>query len=266
MFTSRLLRLRPLVASSAAAAAAAAALTRDTENSGWFSSKPKVEMRYFAVQGAAETARYVMALGGCEWTETGWPIEFKKFSGPSSLYKSDGPCPEFAKASAAGLLAQNLGRAPVIVIDGKETIGQSKSMERYLARRLGVMGSNDFEAAQIDSITEHVRDLKEKYNKAKNVDKDKKEASIKDFFGKEMPEFFGKIEAALPATGGPALVGSALSYADVTLYCFVVDFFTDKAPPLAALAACPRLKASIDAVGKDPRIVKYRAARTNIAT
>ena len=153
-----------------------------------------------------------------------------------------------------------------MIIDGKESIGQSKTIERYLARRLGIMGSNEFEAAQIDAITEHVRDLKEKYNKAKNVDKEKKEASLQDFFKKEMPTFFGKMEKALPPNGGPALIGSSLSYADVTLYCFVVDFFTDKASPLAALDTCPRLKASVEAVGKHPSIVKYRQARTNVAT
>jgi hypothetical protein len=55
-------------------------------------------------------------------------------------------------------------------------------------------------------------------------------------------------------------------YADVTLYVFVVDYFTDKAAALKALEACPRLKASVEAVGAHPSIVKYRAARTNIAT
>ena len=74
MFASRLLRLRPLVATSAAASAAALAC-RSTESQGWFSSsKPKVELKYFAVQGAAETIRYVMALGDCQWTEAGWPV------------------------------------------------------------------------------------------------------------------------------------------------------------------------------------------------
>ena len=175
MFASRLLRLRPLVATSAAATIASAlSLTdksqREAENAAaFFSSKPKVELRYFAVQGAAETIRYVMALGNCEWTEAGWPVDFSKFAGPASLYKSDGPCPGFAEASAAGLQAKNLGRAPVVVVDGTESIGQSKTIERYLARRLGVMGANEFEAAQIDSITEHVRDLKDKYQKAKST-------------------------------------------------------------------------------------------------
>jgi len=267
MFASRMLRMRPVTCSAAAAAAALAAHKgRDAECDAWFSSKPKVELSYFAAQGAAETLRYVMVLGGCEWTEAAWPVDFKKFSGPASLYNPDGPCPGFAAASSEGTLARNLGRAPVVVIDGKESIGQSKTIERYLARRLGIMGSTELEAALIDSVTEHVRDLKDKYSKAKGVDKEKKEESVKEYFGKEMPVFFAKMEKALPAGAGPALIGKSLSYADVTLYCFVVDFFTDKASPLAALDACPRLKASVEAVGKHPSIVKYRAARTNVAT
>ena len=266
---ARALRLRPIVATTSAAAVAASATlasSRTAESQGWFSSKPKVELHYFAVQGAAETIRYVMTLGDLEWTEAAWPVDFKKFQGPASLYLSDGPCPAFAAASADGTLAPNCGRAPVVIIDGKEALGQSKSIERYLARRLGIMGSNELEGAQIDAIGEHVRDLKDKYNKAKGVDKEKKEASVKEFFEKEMPAFFGKMEKALPPNAGPALVGSRLSYADVALYCFVVDYFSDKASPLAALAACPRLKASVEAVGKHPGVVKYRAARTNVAT
>jgi len=251
----------------AATAATLAFTSRKADNAGFFSSAPKVDIKYFAVQGAAETFRYVMVLGGCEWTESGWPLDFKKFSGPASLKLPDGPCPLFAAAVADGTLDCNLGRAPIVTIDGKETFGQSKTIERYLARRLGLMGSDEFAAAQIDAITEHVRDLKDKYNKAKGVDKEKKDASVKAFFTTEMPEFCAKIEKALPpSAGGPALVGKSLSYADVTLYVFVVDYFSDKAAALAAISSCPRLKASVEAVGKHPRVVKYRAERTNIAT
>ena len=139
---ARLLRLRPLVATSAAATAVAAttlaANHRRAENAGLFSSKPKVELQYFAVQGAAETLRYVMVLGGCEWTEAAWPLDFKKFTGPASISLPDGPCPQFAAAKAEGALDRNLGRAPIVIIDSKEVIGQSKTIERYLARRLGV--------------------------------------------------------------------------------------------------------------------------------
>ena len=47
-------------------------------------------------------------------------------------------------------------RAPVLVVDGKFEIGQSKSIERYLAKRLGMLGKNDVEGAQIDAIGEHL--------------------------------------------------------------------------------------------------------------
>ena len=60
----------------------------------------------------------------------------------------------------------NLDRAPVMVVssvDGTTAeIGQSKAIERYIARRYGLLGANEIEAAQIDAITEHIRDAKEK--------------------------------------------------------------------------------------------------------
>ena len=187
----RLLRSRPLVAAaaSAAAATATAAATRPAESASWFSSKPKVELKYFKIAGVAETIRMVMALGECEWTESAWPIDFSKFppSGPSPEYVAVA-APKFAEAKAAGELVANCGRAPVVVIDGKDTIGQSKTIERYLARRLGVMGSSEIEAAQIDMITEHVRDIKDKYQKAK-ADKDQKA----EYFAKTLPTFMEEV-------------------------------------------------------------------------
>ena len=39
-------------------------------------------------------------------------------------------CPSFGAAREAGELDGNLGRMPVVVIDGQHTLGQSKSIER----------------------------------------------------------------------------------------------------------------------------------------
>lgn len=218
-----------------------------------------MHLKYFAVQGAAETLRYVLVLGDCPWTETGWSIDFSKFPKPGLPDASPG----FAAAKDNGELDVNLGRAPVVIIDGKTALGQSKPIEQYLARRLGIMGSSEIEAAQIGAVVEHVRDLKDKYQKAKG-DKDTKAK----FFAADMPEFMGKIEKSLPPTVGSsgALIGKKLSYADVTFYVFVKDFFTDKEAALGSIKACPRLAASIEAVDKHPRIIKYRAERTNMAT
>jgi glutathione S-transferase len=288
-----LLRARPLAAASATAATAAAATlaTSTAENAGWFGS-PKIHLKYFAVQvhiewggmralsacktvlisfvslicqGAAETIRYTMALAGAEWTETSWVVDFKKFSGPASLPVA---CPPYAAAKDAGELDANMGRVPVIIIDGKHELGQSKSIERFLARRLGVMGSGEIEAAQIDMFTENIRDVKDKYQKAKG-EKDK-EAAVKEYFEKTMPEFMEKLEKSLPkkASGGAngALVGTSLSLADVTLFVFIKDFFDNKAGALGSIDACPRLKASVSATGKHPNIVKYIAKRSTVAT
>ena len=54
-------------------------------------------------------------------------------------------------------------------------VGQSKAIERYLARELGLMGSNALEAAQVDQLGETVRDIKDAYQKARNIkDEDEK--------------------------------------------------------------------------------------------
>ena len=89
---------------------------------------PKVHIKYVTLQGGAETTRYVMALGGCEWTESNWSIDMSKMKGGVSALPV--ACPSFGAAREAGELDGNLGRMPVVVIDGQHTLGQSKSIER----------------------------------------------------------------------------------------------------------------------------------------
>ena len=242
------LRTRPLVAASVGAAAAAAVVST-CGRSAECAASPKIHLKYFAVQGAAETIRYVMAMGGLEWTEEGWPLDFSKFTGAASLHKKDGPCPGFYEAEQRGETDANLGRVPIIVVNGEHEIPQSKAIERYLAKQCGLMGGSEVEAAKIDGFVEHVRDIKarapslvtpahaiarrvtpetrtrqrrpkraahrrcplqEKY-KAK-PDKEAKAA----FLATEMPLWMRKVEKAaarLSPGAGPALVGTRLSSA-----------------------------------------------------
>jgi len=261
MLASRLLRARPLARPLALAAAstcvASVYVNQETECASWLSSKPKVHLKYFDVQGVAETIRHTMALGGIEWTESMYAVDFSKIKeGPTVA------SPQFAKAKADGELAANMDRGPVIIVDGA-TLGQSKTIEKYLARRCGVMGGSELEAAYIDAITEHIRDIKDKYQKAKGVPEDKEK-----FFAETMPEFMGKLEKAVALTTGtgPPLVGKSLSLADATLYVFIVDFFDDKAKAKASIEGCPNLKASIEAVGSHSGVAKYRESRKSKST
>jgi len=252
MWAKTLLRSRPLVQVGAVTAAAASILAVNDHRSQAASSPTSLHLKYFAVQGVAETARHVLALGKADWTESAYPLDFSKFKDGI-----EAAAPAFAAAKKSGELDPNLGRAPILVVDGVYNISQSKTIERYLARKLGLFGATEEEGAAIDAITEHVRDIKDKYQKAKVTDEGKAK-----WFSSEMPEWMGKLEKAVGPSTSAALVGTSLSLADVTLYVFLNDFFTDKAASVAAIDKCPRLKASVKAVEKDPAIAKYRAART----
>lgn len=56
----------------------------------------------------------------------------------------------------------NLGRLPVLECQSG-TIGQSAAINFYVASECGLMGSSSFEAAQIISITEHLKELSTAY-------------------------------------------------------------------------------------------------------
>jgi len=47
---------------------------------------------------------------------------------------------------------------------------------------------------------------------------------------------------------------------------FLVDFFSDKEKAMASIDNCPKLKASVKAVGENAAVAKYRAGRMTIAT
>eukprot|EP00326_Haptolina_ericina_P009744 CAMPEP_0181206280 /NCGR_PEP_ID=MMETSP1096-20121128/20947_1 /TAXON_ID=156174 ORGANISM="Chrysochromulina ericina, Strain CCMP281" /NCGR_SAMPLE_ID=MMETSP1096 /ASSEMBLY_ACC=CAM_ASM_000453 /LENGTH=255 /DNA_ID=CAMNT_0023297161 /DNA_START=1 /DNA_END=768 /DNA_ORIENTATION=- len=255
-----MLRAHPFALASAAATTTAF-VAASADMASCRGRVPEVHLKYFEVQGVAETARHLMALGGVTWTETSWPVDMSKISQGVGV-----ACPAFATAKAAGELDKNLGRAPIIIVDEQFTLAQSKPIERYLARRLDMMGASDEQAAEVDAITEHVRDVKDMYQKAKGSAN--KEVAVADYFQVTMPEMMMKLERAVSIDGGRAmpLVGGSLSLADVSLFVFVMDFFDDKASALASVEACPRLLASLKAVGDAPEIKAYRAKRTAKST
>merc|ERR1712196_522668 len=109
---------------------------------------------------------------------------------------------------------------------GVNHIGQSKAIERYLARALGLAGSSDVEAAQIDQVTETIRDIKDAYQKAKAEEEKKAQ-----FFAEDLAAQLTLLEKSLPkGDGGTWLIGSKISYADICRFNFLTDkngFFDD---------------------------------------
>lgn len=53
-----------------------------------------------------------------------------------------------------------MGQMPVLEVDGQR-IHQSIAISRYLAKRFGLAGSNDWESLQIDSVVDTVNDFRQ---------------------------------------------------------------------------------------------------------
>ena len=93
-------------------------------------------------------------------------IEFEDYRFPIKQKEGGGfEVPEFDAAKTTGLLARNMNRAPVLQLKSGITIGQSKSIERYISRHCKMIGDNDEEEACIDCLAENVRDIRDKWGK-----------------------------------------------------------------------------------------------------
>eukprot|EP00440_Ansanella_granifera_P003964 gb/GFBE01004303.1/.p1 GENE.gb/GFBE01004303.1/~~gb/GFBE01004303.1/.p1 ORF type:complete len:227 (+),score=83.91 gb/GFBE01004303.1/:1-681(+) len=217
-----------------------------------------MKLSYFDIRGLAEVTRLIFAAAGVEYEDKRYPLSFGT-PGDFSTIKRD----EFDAAKAAGEFDAGLGKVPVLECDGVK-VGQSKAIERFVAKKVGLMGSNDIEALQIDSLCCHVVDIKDAYKAAKEAGKDDKDAAMKKWFEETLPEFLAKVEKSLPAAPGPWLVGDKISYADVTYYYFLLDckgFFDDTAAAAKALATAPRLNAACQATLKNAGIEAWLAKR-----
>ena len=256
-------------AARAAAAAGGATLFFATSGSALCSSSPTYELRYFDGRGAVETTRLLMALSGTPFVDTKWAMDMSRPYGQR--------CVGFMAAKASGSLVANLDRAPILIVDGTHEIGESKAIERFVARRVGLFGRDDIEGASIDAFCEHIRDLKQMFASAEDKPKFAKET---------LPTMLKKMETkAAAASGGgdssaAALVGQALSLADVALYELLHEHFPARQAylrgkgagggdvdisPDALLRDCPRLSAAVAAVKEHPGVAKHLATRSYTA-
>jgi glutathione S-transferase len=221
-------------------------------------SKP-MELKYFDLRGAAETARIILAIGGEEYTDTRYAITPGSFDAP-----------EFKAAKESGDLDMNLGRAPLLITE-EGTIGQSKAIERFLAKKFGLMGSTDFEAAQIDCISEHCRDVKDASAKkgfsafTRDKTDEEKAAARKEWFESDMPAMLEKVEKSVALTSGKDgfAVGSNTSYADIAIFSLLQDctLETDAEDTSKAAEKCSNLLAIANRIAGEENVAKYVESR-----
>ena len=95
-----------------------------------------MKLTYFNVRGLAETSRMILAVGQIDYEDVRYPLEVIDMS----TYKMVKD--EFDSDKAEGKLLKSLNKVPFLEVDGA-VIPQSKTIERYLAKRCNMMGATD---------------------------------------------------------------------------------------------------------------------------
>jgi hypothetical protein len=155
-----------------------------------------------------------------------------------------------------------MDRAPILEV-GAVKIGQSKTIERYIARVCKLSGSSELESAQIDCIAEHVRDIKEKYGKIRSLQGPEKDAAMKKWFEEgELVDWLDKLEKSLPLSKAESCaVGTKTSYADVCIWHLLRDHFDNKESVANASKACVRITRIADKISNIAAVKSWLAER-----
>jgi len=140
-------------------------------------------------------------------------------------------------------------KLPELEVDGSK-IAQSKAIERFLARRFGLMGSNDVEAARVDMFGEQIRDTVTAWYPVRE-DKEK----LAKYFENDFNNYLRLINKNVDNSG--YLVGGKLSLADIQLY-YILDMFKDAS---AVIDKYPNLVKVRDTVANNDKIKAYLAKR-----
>eukprot|EP00090_Calanus_glacialis_P010709 TRINITY_DN1915_c0_g1_i2.p1 TRINITY_DN1915_c0_g1~~TRINITY_DN1915_c0_g1_i2.p1 ORF type:complete len:224 (-),score=88.34 TRINITY_DN1915_c0_g1_i2:119-733(-) len=198
-----------------------------------------IKLTYFNLKGRAELARLILAQAEVEYEDC--RIEREEW-------------PELKKTLA-------LGQLPVLEVEG-QTIGQSMTIARYLARRFGLAGKTDVDAAEADQAVDALNDLINNVGPImREKDEEKKEELKKKLQTETMPSWMKMMEALLTSKGGNHFAGKQLTWADIAIYHSVDMFKGMLGEP--NMEECPNLQKLMETVKSLPNIKKWEEARPN---
>jgi glutathione S-transferase len=224
-----------------------------------------IELHYWGGRGLMEPARQMLAIAG------------KTFV--------DG-----RHGEPTGDMAANLGRMPTINTS-QGAVGQSSAIYFYTAAASNLLGDNTFEAAKCLEIMAHLQEVKTEWYKLVPWGATPSDETLDTWFDSGASDtegpaqgrgtrfltwWMGRIQAGLTGTNGFA-VGNRLSLADVLLYnAFAESLTAAEAPEMSedkrspwgskarsdkALAAFPRIAASVAKVAENENLKAYLAGR-----
>lgn len=177
-------------------------------------------------------------------------------------------------------IATPWGKVPLLEVDG-QTLAESVAICRYLARKFGLTGDNEFQAGKCDEYVDAVMDLRARkflgniQNFQKILDFEKKSSFLIDwksyfwesdegkkaelkkvFLEGQVPNYFSKFEKILEKSGGDFLLGAKYSWADLFI-AHNLAFFEETVDPGVVSGAYPKLRKFKEGVFNIPEIKKW---------
>ena len=206
------------------------------------------KLSYFDARALAETSRYLFALAHQEYEDHRYP------NAPPGQ-----PRPGYDEVKDSFPFAQ----LPALQVGGENgtVIGQSKAIERFLARRFGFIGDTDLDAALVESIGEAIVDCRNAYMKVRESASDKP-GFWSGAFHTAMRQINRLANQHSKSADRNTLVGSGITLADAQLFHFL-SIFDDQASVSAVVDQFPVVKASRANFGAQPEIQAWIAKRPN---
>ena len=190
-----------------------------------------IKLHYFKGRGRAETTRWMLAINHLTFENV--PIDTPN---ALTMLRLTGKLP--------------FDQMPLLEIDELK-LSQSSAMIRYLARRGGFYGKNDFEGLWCDMIVGAVADFAEAAMQAAfKPTKEIASIALKAGFNKFGPRF----ESRLRENGSGFCVGAGVTFADVVL-AEALSEYLDWCPDI--LADTPELMSLYNRILSEPGVSSY---------
>jgi len=173
-------------------------------------AKNTYKLYYYDWTGLGEISRLLFALSDTPFEDVRIPLDSKNFPLLSTEWKEKTPW----------------GQVPMLEVNGKK-FAQASALNRFLARRFGLAGANEFENTKCDEFVDAIKDWTTEWQKL-FVERDpaKQEDIKKHLFTVANPKYFNKFNKAIADNGGRGLVGSGTTWADVYL-CHLGTYFEE---------------------------------------
>ncbi len=198
----------------------------------------QIKLVYFNAKGLAETSRLILTIAEVDYEDFRYPIEvldWKTYNFKREL---------FDEHKQKGNLNKSMNKLPYLQVND-QIIPQSKSIERFLAKKFDLYGDNDIHEAQIDSLCEYIRDFKTEYQSYRKYDDNEREVQMNKWFQQVLPTKLIMFEELISFKYA---IGNKLSLADIIIYSFITQFFDNQEAVNKSIEDCPKIKSIVQTV------------------